>query len=44
LMKSRTIGAVKVYQSGKDILTEHVNHYVPDGEIALANLVVKNPR
>jgi hypothetical protein len=44
LTKSRAIGAVKVYQSGQDFLTEHVNHYRPDGEIALASLVVKNPR
>lgn len=44
LTKSGAIGAVKVYQSGQDLPTEHVNHYVPDGEIALASLVVKNPR
>jgi LssY C-terminus len=43
LTKSRAIGAVKVYQSGQDLLTEQVNHYVPDGEIALASLMVKNP-
>ena len=43
LTKSRTIEAVKVYQSGQDLLTEHVNHYVTDGEIALASLVVKDP-
>jgi LssY C-terminus len=39
LTKNRTIEAVKRYQSGQDLLAEHVNHYVPDGEIALANLV-----
>jgi LssY C-terminus len=44
LTKSRAIGAVKVFQSGQDLLTEHVNHYVPDGEIALASLVAENPR
>ena len=44
LTKSRAIEAVKVYQSGQDLLTEHVNHYVTDGEIALASLVVKDPR
>jgi LssY C-terminus len=43
LTRSRTIEAVKVYQSGQDLLTEHVNHYVTDGEIALARLVVKEP-
>jgi len=44
LLKSRAIEAVKVYQSGQGLLTEHVNHYVTDGEIALANLVAKDPR
>jgi len=39
LTKSRTIEAVTNYQSGQDLLTERVNHYVSDGEIALANLV-----
>ena len=43
LTRSRTIEAVKVYQSGQDLLTEHVNHYVTDGEIVLARLVVKDP-
>jgi len=33
--EGRAIEAVKVYQSGQDLLTEHVNHYVTDGEIAL---------
>ncbi|QIG94245.1 LssY C-terminal domain-containing protein [Bradyrhizobium sp. 6(2017)] len=39
LTKNRTIEAVEIFQSGQNLLTEHVNHYVPDGEIALANLV-----
>ena len=39
LTKNRTIEAVTNYQSGQDLLTERVNHYVSDGEIALANLV-----
>ncbi len=39
LTRNRAIEAVEIYQSGQDLLTEHVNHYVPDGEIALANLV-----
>jgi hypothetical protein len=43
LTRSRTIEAVKVYQSGQDLLTGHVNHYVTDGEVALASLVVKDP-
>jgi hypothetical protein len=43
LTRSRTIEAVKVYRSGQDLLTGHVNHYVTDGEVALASLVVKDP-
>jgi len=42
LMKSRAIEAVKVYQSGQNLLRGHVNHYVTDGEIALGSLVVKD--
>jgi hypothetical protein len=44
LTRSRAIEAVKVYQSGENLLTERVNHYVTDGEIALASLVVNEPR
>ena len=40
LKKCRMIEAVEVYQSGQGIMTAHVNHYVTDGEIALARLVV----
>ncbi|MGB9118930.1 LssY C-terminal domain-containing protein [Bradyrhizobium sp.] len=40
LMKGRAIEAVKVYQSGQELPTERVNHYVTDGEITLARLVV----
>lgn len=43
LRRNRSIEAVKVYQSGQDLLTDRVNHYVTDGEIALASLVVKGP-
>jgi hypothetical protein len=39
LRRNRSIEAVKVYQSGQDLLTDRVNHYVTDGEIALASLV-----
>jgi hypothetical protein len=41
LTKNRTIEGLKVYRAGQGIPTEHVNHYVTDGEIALASLVVK---
>jgi hypothetical protein len=40
LTKGRIIEAVKVYQSGQNLPTERVNHYVTDGEITLARLVV----
>jgi LssY C-terminus len=43
LMKNRSIETVQAYQSGQDLLTERVNHYVTDGEIALASLTVKEP-
>jgi LssY C-terminus len=43
LKRTRSIEAVKVYQSGQDLLTDRVNHYVTDGEIALASLVVSGP-
>src|SRR4029434_12593 len=44
VVESRGIEAVRRDPSGQNLLTEHVNHYVTDGEIALANLVVKDPR
>jgi hypothetical protein len=40
LTKARMIEAVEVYQSGQNITAAHVNHYVTDGEIALAHFVV----
>jgi hypothetical protein len=40
LTRSRAIAAVQVYQSGENLHTERVNHYVTDGEIALASLVM----
>ncbi len=43
LRRNRSIEAVKVYQSGQDLLTDRVNHYITDGEIALASLVVNGP-
>ena len=42
LMKNRSIEAVKVYQSGHDLPTERINHYVTDGEITLARLVAND--
>jgi len=40
LMKAGSIEAVKVYQSGENLATERVNHYITDGEIAVARLAV----
>ena len=42
LTKSRLIEAVKVVRSGQKIAAERVNHYVTDGEITLASLVVND--
>ena len=44
LTKGRAIELWTVYQSGQDLLTEHVNHYVTDGEISLARLVISDSR
>jgi hypothetical protein len=30
---------VTLYKTGDQLLTEHVNHYVTDGEVAVAELV-----
>jgi hypothetical protein len=38
LEKSRVIANVTSYQSGQHLLTEHVNHYIADGEVAAATL------
>ena len=40
LRKTRSIEAEKVYQAGQGLPTERVNHYITDGEITLASLVV----
>jgi hypothetical protein len=38
LRKNRSIEGVNVYQAGENLPTEHVNHYITDGEITLAIL------
>jgi hypothetical protein len=40
LRKNRSIEAEKVYQAGQGLPSERVNHYITDGEITLARLVV----
>jgi hypothetical protein len=42
LGKNRAIEAVQVYRPGEHLPTEHVNHYVTDGEIMLASLAASN--
>jgi LssY C-terminus len=41
LTKNRVIGAATSYQSGQRLHVERVNHYITDGEITLASLVVE---
>jgi hypothetical protein len=39
-LKSRAaIGDVTLYRAGDQLITKHVNHYVTDGEVAMAQLV-----
>jgi hypothetical protein len=40
LRKNRFIETVKIYRAGENLPTERVNHYITDGEIALAILAV----
>jgi LssY C-terminus len=40
LRKNRSIEAEQVYQAGQSLPTERVNHYITDGEVMLASLVV----
>ena len=40
LRKCRAIGEVKSYSEGEDIPVERVNHYVADGDVTVANLIV----
>ena len=40
LKKYRAVEAVTLYRSGQHLPTERINHYITDGEVTLANLVV----
>jgi hypothetical protein len=42
LKEARSIEAVKVYQAGQRLPTEHINHYTTDGRVTLASLVVND--
>jgi hypothetical protein len=41
LRKNRGIGEANSYQSGQHLPIERVNHYITDGEVTVANLVVE---
>jgi LssY C-terminus len=40
LRKHGVIGEIRLYRSGQYLSTERVNHYITDGEVALADLAV----
>jgi LssY C-terminus len=40
LKNAQAIDAVETYQAGQRLPTEHVNHYVTDGRVTLARLVI----
>ena len=42
LSKSGVIGDVNSYKAGQRLPVERVNHYITDGEVAAANLVVQS--
>jgi hypothetical protein len=41
LRKNEVIGEINSYKAGQVLVSEHVNHYVTDGEVTAANLVVE---
>ena len=43
LSKSGVIEDVSLYKAGDKLLTKHVNHYITDGEIAVAELIAVQP-
>ena len=43
LKKSGVIGEVTSYRTGDQLITEHVNRYITDGDVALAELVDVGP-
>jgi hypothetical protein len=40
LRKSEVIGEINLYKAGQHLASEHVNHYITDGEITAASLIV----
>jgi hypothetical protein len=41
LRKSGTLGEINLYKAGQHLPSQHVNHYITDGEIKAASLVVE---
>jgi hypothetical protein len=41
LRRSEVIGGIDSYKAGQQLPSEHVNHYITDGEITAASLVVR---
>jgi hypothetical protein len=41
LRKSGVIGEINSYKAGQRLASKHVNHYVTDGEVTAASLMVK---
>ena len=41
LRRSGVLGAIKLYKAGQQLPGKHVNHYITDGEVAAADLMVK---
>jgi hypothetical protein len=41
LGKSAVIGEINSYKPGQRLASKHVNHYVTDGEVTAASLMVK---
>src|SRR5271155_329428 len=41
LRKSGVLGEINLYKAGQHLASQHVNHYVTDGEVTAASLVVE---
>jgi hypothetical protein len=41
LKKNRVIGYLSLYRAGQHLPAERVNHYVADGEVIVASLIVE---
>jgi hypothetical protein len=41
LRKRGVLGEINSYRAGQRLASEHVNHYVTDGEVTAASIMVK---